>query len=127
MAFRVVAGIIGAFYLIQGIHWIVRPASSAEALGMPLLDGLGRSTQVGDMASFFLTLGTMSLLGASRSNPVWLYGGAMLLGGAAIMRTLAWLLHDAAFAAVFIGVEIVSAGALLFVASRFDAANAGSD
>ena len=127
MAFRVLAGIIGAFYLIQGIQWIVSPASSAEALGMPLLDGLGRSTQVGDMASFFLTLGTMSLIGARRSNPVWLYGGAMLLGGAAIMRTLAWLLHDAAFAGVFIGVEVVSAGVLLFVASRFDAANAGSD
>ncbi len=94
---------------------------------MPLLDGLGRSTQVGDMASFFLTLGTMSLLGAIRSNPVWLYGGAMLLGGAASMRTLAWLLHDAAFAGIFIGVEVVSAGVLLFVASRFDAAGAGRD
>lgn len=127
MAFRIVAGIIGTFYLIQGINWIASPASSAEALGMPLLDGLGRSTQVGDMASFFLTLGTMSLLGAIRSNPVWLYGGAMLLGGAASMRTLAWLLHDAAFAGIFIGVEVVSAGVLLFVASRFDAAGAGRD
>lgn len=121
MALRFVAGIFGVFYLIQGINWISRPAVAAEALGMPLLDGLGRSTQVGDMASFFLTLGTMSLLGALRSNPLWLRGAAMLLGYAAIMRTLAWLLHDAAFAEVFIGVEIVSAGALLLVASRFGA------
>ena len=68
MALRVVAGIIGAFFLIQGINWIVIPAAAAEALGMPLLDGLGRSSQVGDMASFFLTIGTMSLLGAARSN-----------------------------------------------------------
>jgi hypothetical protein len=121
LALRVVAGIVGVFFLIQGINWIVMPGAAAEALGMPLLDGLGRSSQIGDMASFFLTLGMMSLLGAARSNPLWLYGSAMLLGGAAIMRTLAWLLHDAAFAGIFIGVEIASAGVLLFVASRFSA------
>jgi hypothetical protein len=124
MALRVVAGIIGVFFLIQGINWIVIPAAAAEALGMPLLDGLGRSTQIGDTASFFLTLGTMSLLGAARSNPQWLRGGAMLLGWAAIARMLAWLLHDAAFAGIFIGVEIVFGTALLFVASRFSAASA---
>jgi hypothetical protein len=37
------------------------------------------------------------------------------------MRTLAWLLHDAAFAGIFIGIEIAAAGVLLFVASRFSA------
>ena len=124
MALRVVAAIIGVFFLIQGINWIVIPAAAAEALGMPLLDGLGRSTQIGDTASFFLTLGTMSLLGAARSNPQWLRAGAMLLGWAAIARMLAWLLHDAAFAGIFIGVEIVFGTALLFVASRFSAASA---
>ncbi len=124
MALRVVAGIIGIFFLIQGINWIVIPADAAEALGMHLLDGLGRSTQIGDTASFFLTLGTMSLLGAARSNPQWLRAGAMLLGWAAIARMLAWFLHDAAFAGIFIGVEIVFGAALLFVASRFSAASA---
>ena len=127
MALRVVAGIIGLFFLIQGINWIIIPGAAAEALGMPLLDGLGRSSQIGDMASFFLTLGTMSLLGAVRSNPLWLCGSAMLLGGAAIMRTLAWLLHDAAFAGIFIGVEIAAAAVLLFVASRFSAGGARRD
>lgn len=123
MAPRVVAGIFGVFYLIQGINWIMRPTAAAAALGMPLLDGLGRSTQIGDMASFFLTLGTMSLLGAIRSNPLWLCGAAMLLGTAAVMRTFAWLIHDAAFAGVFIGVETVSVGVLLLVAWRFNKAN----
>lgn len=124
MALRLAAGIIGAFYLIQGINWITRPAAAAEALGMPLLDGLARSTQIGDMASFFFALGTMSLLGGVRSNPLWLHAAALLVGGSAVMRTLAWLFHDAAFAGVFIGVEIVSAGALVLVASRFGRTNA---
>jgi len=82
MALRLAAGIIGAFFLIQGINWITRPAAAAEALGMPLLDGLARSTQIGDMASFFVALGTMSLLGAARMNPLWLHAAALLLGGA---------------------------------------------
>jgi len=124
MALRLAAGIIGAFFLIQGINWITRPAAAAEALGMPLLDGLARSTQIGDMASFFVALGTMSLLGAARMNPLWLHAAALLLGGAAVMRTLAWLFHDAAFAGIFIGVEVVSAGALVLVASRFGKTNA---
>lgn len=124
MPLRLAAGIIGAFFLIQGINWITRPAEAAEALGMPLLDGLGRSTQIGDMASFFVALGTMSLLGAARSNPLWLHAAALLVGGSAVMRTLAWLFHDAPFAAVFIGVEVVSAGALVLIASRFGKAKA---
>ena len=124
MALRLAAGIIGAFFLIQGINWITRPAAAAEALGMPLLDGLARSTQIGDMASFFVALGTMSLLGAARMNPLWLHAATLLLGGAAVMRTLAWLFHDAAFAGIFIGVEVVSAGALVLVASHFGKTNA---
>ena len=123
MAYRITAGIIGAFYLIQGINWIAKPAAAAEALGMPLLDGIGRSTQIGDMSSFFLTLGTMGLLAAVRSNPLWLHAAAMLLGGAAVMRTLAWAIHEAAFASVFIGVEVVSAIALLIVASKLGASS----
>lgn len=123
MALRIVAGTIGVFFLAQAIHWIARPAAAAEALGMPLLDGIARSTQVGDLAGFFLALGTMILLGAYRSNAQWLRGGALLLGSAALMRTLAWLLQGAAFTADFIGVELVCAGGLLFVAFRFDASH----
>ena len=67
----------------------------------------------------------MGILGGLRSNPLWLHGAAMLLGGAATMRTLAWLLHDAPFASVFIGVEIVSAIALILVGSRFGDSNRG--
>ncbi len=47
---------------------------------------------------------------------------AGVLGGAALLRTLAWLLHDAAFGGTFIAVELVSAALLLFAARRLDAA-----
>ena len=121
MALRLVAGFLGVFFLIQGIGWMADPSGAAEGLGMPLLDGMARSTQVGDFASFFLALGTMGLLGAYQRNPIWLRAGALLVGIASVTRTLAWLVHDAAFAGVFIGVELVSAVILLFIASRFEA------
>jgi hypothetical protein len=119
MAMRVLAGLLGAFYFVQGIGWIANPSGAAESLGMPLLDGLGRSTQVGDFASFFLALGTMGLIGAYQRSATWLCAGALLVGLSSVTRTLAWLVHDADFAGVFISVEVVSAALLLFVASRF--------
>ncbi len=122
MAPRIISWILGLFFALQTINWIARPAASAEALGMPLLDGVGRSTQVGDLTAFFFALSTMILLGAYRSNSQWLRGAALLLGSAAVMRTLAWLLHDASFTAGFIAIEALCAGLLLFAASKFDAA-----
>ena len=75
MPLRVVAGILGIFFLLQGVNWILSPASAAEALGMPLLEGVGRSTQIGDAGGFFVALAAMILLGAYGSNGQWLRGG----------------------------------------------------
>ena len=61
---RVVAGLFGILFLINGLQWIIAPASIAAQLGMPLLEGVGLSTQIGDMGSFFITVGAMTLIGA---------------------------------------------------------------
>lgn len=124
MALRVIAGLIGAGFLVQTLGWVIDPEAAAKALGMPLLDGMARSTQVGDFTSFFLALGTMAMLGAIRSNGTWLRGSAILLGGSAVMRTLAWAIHGADFATQFIAIEAVTAIALVVIAFRFDATDA---
>lgn len=116
---RIVIALPGLMFLAMGIRWLIDPAAAAETLGMPLLDGVGRSSQVGDMASFFITLGSMILIGSATQKSPWLYGGAMLLGFAAISRTLAALMHDAAMATDMIGFEVVIAALLLFAARRF--------
>ena len=61
---RVVAGLLGTLFLINGLQWIIAPANIAAQLGMPLLEGVGLSTQIGDMGSFFITVGAMTLIGA---------------------------------------------------------------
>lgn len=108
---------LGALFTLQGLGWIALPARAAAGLGMPLLDGAARSTQVGDFAAFFLTLGVTILAGVRPGSSRLLLVPAGMLAAAASMRTLAWALHDAAFATAFIAIELAAA-ALLFTASR---------
>jgi len=108
--------ILGVIFSLQGVAWMIDPASSASGLGMPLLDGLARSTQVGDFSAFFLTAGATILLGLRRGWSRLLVAPAILLASAAVMRSLAWALHGADFAWLFITVEIAAAGVIVTVA-----------
>lgn len=118
---RLAVAVVGALFALQGIGWILVPGRAASGLGMPLLDGLGRSTQVGDFAAFFLVAGLTMLAGSRPGRASWLRFPAALIGGAAITRTLAWLLHGAAFAALFIPIELAVGALLWHAAARLDA------
>jgi len=113
--------LLGAFFVLQGLVWVVDPARAAATLGMPLMDGLGRSTQIGDFASFFLTAGVMMMLGSRPTRAGLLYLPAAMIGGAAVLRTLAWLFQGADFAALFIAVEVVTGLVLFRAATTLDA------
>ena len=115
---KVVVGLLGLMFLLIGLRWLVDPSGAASQLGMPLLEGVGRSTQIGDFAAFFLTLGVLILLGLVTSQRIWYYPAAMLLGIAALGRVLAWAVHDAALALDLIAPEVFIAAVLLLAARR---------
>lgn len=117
---RIATAVLGVFFGLQALLWLVDPARAAAGLGMPLLDGLGRSTQVGDLAAFFALASGTILVGSRPGHARLLRVPAALLGGAALARTLAWALHGAAFAGVFIAVELASSTLLLSAAARLD-------
>ncbi len=119
---RLAVTVLGGLFTLQGLGWILAPGRAAAGLGMPLLDGLGRSTQVGDFAAFFLVAGLTMIAGSRPGRAQWLRFPAALIGGAAITRTLAWLLHGADFAALFITIEIATGVLLVRAAGRLDAA-----
>ncbi|MGE4605474.1 MAG: hypothetical protein AAEJ52_01890 [Myxococcota bacterium] len=123
---RIVVAIPGVMMLLSGLQWLFRPQAAAEGLGMPLLEGVARSTQIGDLGSFFLATSTMILLGAIKANAQWLHGAALLLGGAALMR-LASLMHGAEFATQFILAEVVMTAILLICAAKLDPAAEGAN
>lgn len=114
---RLCVALIGMLFVVAGLRWLVDPSAAAAQLGMPLLDGLGRSSQIGDLTGFFLTLGVLVLLAVLTARRLWYYPAIMLLGIAAFARVLAWLLHDASLAIAMIAVEVFLVCLLIF-ASR---------
>tara|TARA_B110000503_G_scaffold36706_1_gene60021 strand:- start:11065 stop:11442 length:378 start_codon:yes stop_codon:yes gene_type:complete len=105
-------------FTVTGLRWLVDPAGVAPEFGLVLGEGLGLSSQVGDMSSFFLTLGVCILVALVSGRRVWYYPPALLLLLAAVGRVIAWLLHDAALAVPQIAVEIL-VPIILLVASRY--------
>ena len=104
-------------FVVTGIRWLVAPAEVAPSFGLTLSEGIGLSSQVGDLASFFITLGSCMLIALITELRSWYYPPMMLLAIAAIGRTIAWLLHDATLAVSQIMIEVTVA-LILLLASR---------
>jgi hypothetical protein len=105
-------------FVATGIRWLVAPAEVAPSFGLTLSEGIGLSSQVGDLASFFITLGSCMLIALITELRSWYYPPMMLLAIAAIGRTIAWLLHDATLAVSQIMVEVTVALILLLASRR---------
>lgn len=118
MVLKIVLILVAVLFVFMGMRWLVDPSGIAPEFGFLLGEGLGRSSQIGDFAAFFLTMGLCILLGVVNRQPIWFYPPAMLLLLAAVGRLLAWVLHDAAFAGSMIGFE-VGVGLLMLAGSRW--------
>ena len=118
MIYRVIAGLIGALMAATAWGWLLDPETAAGNLGMTYMDGIGRSTLVGDMSAFFVFLVAMCVMGAITKVGHYLHSGGLLLLLAAIFRTLAWGVHGADFATTFIVFEFTCAVLLFFSGSK---------
>ena len=115
---RIIAGLIGGLFFISGLQWITNPDEISDTLGMPLLTGLGLSTQIGDLGSFFITVGAMTLIGVYTKISHWFYAPSMLLLVAALYRIVSTLFYGAPFATEQIVIEIIVGLFMLYVSSR---------
>ena len=113
----VVVALPAILFITMGLRWLFIPEGVALELGLTLESGLGLSSQIGDLAAFFLVAGLCIMFGLVTSKRVWYYPPVMLLLVAASGRMIAWVVHGAAFAAQMIFFEIVIS-MLLLVASR---------
>ena len=117
---RILSALVGLLMALQTISWITNPGEAAQGLGMVLLEGMGRSTQIGDFSSFFFSVTLFCFLGAYLKQAQWLMAAAIVLGSAALFRTLAWISHGADFATNFIVAEIVMTILLIVSAYLFN-------
>ena len=105
-------------FLVIGLRWVIDPSAAASDLGMTLLSGVGRSSQIGDVGALFLSMGSMILIALTTGQRSWFYAPALMLSLIAVLRILAWLLHGAALTLDMIVVEVVVASLLLLASSR---------
>lgn len=108
-------------FILVGLGWLFVPGLVSARMRMPLLEGNGLSTQIGDLAAFFLTMGGAILIALRTSRSVWLYPPIMMLLFAATGRVIAWLAHGAGLALDMILVEVVVAGTLFALARKMGA------
>jgi hypothetical protein len=108
-----VLGFFAVLFVSYGVRWLAFPDGIAPDFGLQLGDGLGLSSLLGDLGAFFLTLGLCLAAALLTGRRLWFYPPAMLLLFAALGRTLAWLLHGAAFAVPMIVVELLVGGLIL--------------
>jgi energy-converting hydrogenase Eha subunit E len=104
-------------FLVTGLRWLVAPAGVAPMFGLTLDQGVGLSSQVGDMSAFFITLASCMLIALISGRRSWYYPAIMLLSITAVGRVLAWLVHDATLALDLIAPEVI-VSVILLVASR---------
>ena len=118
MVLRLILGAPGLLFVLMGATWLIAPEQGASQLGMTLLDGVGLTSQIADIASFFLTLGLTILIGAATGHRVWFFPAVMLLGIAAAGRVIAFAVHGGALTTEMIAVEVVIASLLFFGSAR---------
>ena len=94
---RILTTLSGLGLLLVGIIWWLQPATAAEILGASLLDGTGRSTQIGDSGAFFIGAGGLLALGAIRNHAALVISGGLLVGLVIPGRVLSVTTHGGAW------------------------------
>ena len=104
---RTLTGLAGLGSLIIGAMWWYQPETAAELLGASLLDGTGRSAQIGDSGAFTIGVGLLLLWGAARQHAVFVLIGGCLVGLVAPGRILSATFHGGAVTTPEVVVECV--------------------
>ena len=122
-ALQILVLVPAVLFMVTGLRWLVAPAGVAPDFGLTLGEGVALSSQVGDMAGFFLKLGSCMLNALINGRRSWYYPAIMLLAFTAVGRTVAWMVHDATLALNLIGPEVVVSIILLVASRRLPEAN----
>ena len=115
----VLNAINGILFIAIGLLWVISPYEAGANFGiLEISEGLGRSSLIGDVGSYFFCIGLMMILAAYTLRSIWFYAPAMLLGVTALFRVISWAAHDATFATQFIIIEIILITLLLVTSKR---------
>jgi len=94
---RALTALSGLGLLLIGLGWWIHPAAAAEILGASLLEGTGRSTQIGDSGAFFIGAGALLAWGAIRKSATLTLVGGILVALVIPGRVLSATTHGGAW------------------------------
>ena len=89
------SGILGLVLAIIALRWILSPEYSANALGMVLLDGAGKNTQIRDFTALFASTSIFCFLSITTRQYQWVFSSGIVFSLIALISVLASQLHDA--------------------------------
>ena len=89
------SGILGLVLAIIALRWILSPEDSANSLGMVLLDGAGRNTQIRDFTALFASTSIFCFLSITTRQYQWVFSSGIVFSLIALISVLASQLHDA--------------------------------
>ena len=89
------SGILGVVLAIIALRWIISPEDSANSLGMVLLDGAGRNTQIRDFTALFASTSIFCFLSITTRQYQWIFSSGIVFSLIALISVLASQLHDA--------------------------------
>ena len=92
---NILSGILGIVLTIIAIRWILLPEESAISLGMILLDGSGRNTQIRDFTAIFASTAIFCFLSIATKQFQWIFSSGIIFSIIAIISVVASQLHDA--------------------------------
>ena len=89
------SGILGVVLAIIALRWILSPEDSANSLGMVLLDGAGRNTQIRDFTALFASTSIFCFISITTRQYQWIFSSGIVFLLIALTSVLASQLHDA--------------------------------
>jgi len=92
---NILSGILGLVLTIIAIGWVLLPEESANSLGMILLEGSGRNTQIRDFTSIFASTAIFCFLSIATKQFQWIFSSGIIFSIIAIISIVASQLHDA--------------------------------
>ena len=90
---RLLICLISLPILVLGVGWWINPEQAAQLVGTSIIEGTGKSAQIGDSGALFLGIGSMLLWGAVKSNPHLIWSGACLIGLVIPGRVVSAIFH----------------------------------
>jgi len=103
------SGILGLVLAIIALRWILSPEDSANSLGMVLLDGAGRNTQIRDFTALFASTSIFCFLSITTRQYQWIFSTGIVFSLIALTSIFASQLHDAPLTYSSLVAEIIFA------------------